>query len=758
MRSSILVWAVVRKASTLVGFVLVLVLFGAQVVFGQEKAGVTNEPEWPIDPTSYPRPTHPATRASGPIVIDGRPDEAVWLEAPPITRFIQSRPDLGHPATQETIVRVLYDDEALYVAAICYDTEPDNLTVTSLERDFSPLDSDVFSFVLDPNLDRRNAFLFYINPYGSFGDAQAFDDNRILNYAWDGVAEVETQLTDFGWTVEIAIPWTTIRFDGADGSQDWGFNAQRRIRRINESSTWAPLDRREFQPKVSRAGTLTGFDGLEQGRNLRLVPYARGSVALGSGGVSGGGDEVDAGLDVKYGITSSLTLDATYRTDFSHVEVDQLQVNLTRFPLFFPERRNFFIENSGMFEFGDGTLREYRLGVSGRDFTLFHTRRIGLAQGGEVIPIVGGVRLTGSADKFEVGALAMRTGTAGGRTSENFAVVRLRRRLLGASNVGLMMTHRNLVGEEGQAVHNRAFGVDANFTLADHLLLTSYVVAAESSDPEGELKDRSALRFSAGWRDRFWNTSALYRRLGGEFDPGLGFVRRRGINNYYATFGIHPSVDRFALQEINPYVAIDYFTNLESVLETRSAQAGLGFTFDDGSRSSLTYENLFERLFEPFQVSRSDLSVGVDDYQTQEVAFSHRTSPAGVLSGSVSISHGGYFDGTRTSYGVGGVWHPSPHLALEVTMTRNEITLPTGDLVADLAGLELSLYPTTDLLMTAFVQYNGLTDEIVSNLRLRFIHAPLSDLYVVFSERRDARGEFDPQQSVALKVTRLLAF
>ena len=742
----------------LIGCVLIPILFGAQLVAGQDTTRVATEPQWPIDPATYPRPTHPATRATGLIIIDGRPDEAVWAEAPPITRFIQSRPDVGYLATQQTIVRVLYDNDAIYISAICFDDEPDNLTVTSLERDFPPLDSDVFSFVLDPNLDRRNAFLFYINPHGAYGDAQAFDDNRVLNYAWDGVAQVETQLTDFGWTVEIAIPLTTLRFEGAEGIQDWGFNAQRRVRRINESSTWSPLDRREYQPKVSRAGTLTGFEGLEQGRNLRVEPYVRGSVGLGSDEGAGTGDEVDGGFDLKYGLTSSLTLDATYRTDFSHVEVDQLQVNLTRFPLFFPERRNFFIENSGIFDFGDSTLREYRLSVSARDLTLFHTRRIGLSSTGDVIPMAGGARLTGSVGPLELGALTMRTEATAGRTAENFGVLRVRRRLLGASNVGLMVTHRNHVGDDGQPVHNRALGVDANFNLMDGLLLSSYVATTEGSGLEGDLEDRMAVRVAAGWRDRFWNTSVLYRRLGADFDPGLGFVRRRGINHYYATVGVHPSVEGFALQEVNPYVEIDYFTDLESVLETRSARAGLGFTFDDGARSAVTYEHLFERLFEPFRVSRSDLSVAVGDYQTHEVAFTHRTSPARVLSGNVVVSRGGYFSGTRTSYGVGGVWHPWPQLAVGASLSRNEISLPEGDFVADLAGLELSLNPTTRILVNAFVQYNSPMDEVVSNVRFRFIHAPLSDVYLVYSERRDMRGRVGLQQNVAVKVTRLLAF
>lgn len=746
-------------ASTLAGIVLFwLLLLPGRAVLGQERGAAPADPDWPVDPTAYPRPTHPATRAGGPIRIDGRPDEDAWAQAPPITRFIQSQPSLGHPATQETEIRILYDDEALYLSCLCFDTQPDDLTITSLERDFSAPNADVVSFVLDPNLDRRNGFLFTVNPAGAVGDGQVFDDHRILNYAWDGVVEVESRRTDFGWTFEIAIPWTTLRFDGSEGSQDWGFNVLRRVRRINEVGYWSPLQRHEFIPKVSRAGTLTGFEELRQGRNLRLKPYARGSIASASGGVTGTADEVDAGGDLKLGVTSSLTLDATYRTDFSHVEVDALQVNLTRFPLFFPERREFFIENSGIFEFGDDTQREYRTSVSGRDFTLFHTRRIGLTPGGEPIPIVGGTRLSGSAGAFEVGALGMRTKAAHGRPEENFGVVRLRRRLLGESNVGLVVTHRSLVGDDGRTAYNRAYGADANFSFADHLLLTSYVAATEASDLAGPLDDRAAVRLSAGWRDGFWNTTVLYRRFGDGFDPGLGFVRRRGMSHRYATVGVHPSVDRFALQEINPYVEIDHFANLESVVETRSARAGLGFTFDDGSRSSLTYESLFERIFEPFPVSRSGLTVGVGEYETQGVALSHRTSPARVLSGDVSVSHAGYFDGTRTSYGAGAAWRLSPRLILDLTLERNEIDLPEGDLVADLARLRLSVNPTTRLLTSAFIQYNGLTDELVSNVRLRLIHAPLSDLYLVYSERRGVDGGPEPEQSLALKLTRLLSF
>lgn len=736
-----------------------LALMASGGAYAQQTGGAMDEPDWPIDPAAYPRPSYAATRATGPIAVDGRPDEEAWRSAPPITRFVQSRPDLGFPATERTEVRVVYDERALYVSCLCFDSQPTQLTVTSLERDFNPLDSDVFSFVLNPDPSRRNAFLFYVNPYGAVGDAQTFDDNRVLNYAWDGVVEVETQLTDFGWTMEMAIPWTTLRFDRDEGAQAWGFNAQRRVRRINESATWAPLERHEYQPKVSRAGTLTGLHGLRQGRNLRLKPYVRGSVSSTGSTLDVAGNQLEAGGDLKYGLTSSLTLDATYRTDFSHVEVDQLQVNLTRFPLFFPERREFFIENSGVFEFGDDTRREFRTSVSARDFTLFHTRRIGLTSGGEPIPILGGTRLSGTAGQYEIGVLGMRTDSAFGRTREDFGVVRARRRLPGQSSIGFIVTNRNLVGEAGAPSYNRAYGADASLNIAEHLLLTSYVATTDAPELSERRGDRSAVRLSAGWRDPLWNAGVLYRRLGGDFTPGLGFVRRKGVSHTYATLGIHPSVERFTLQEINPYVEIDYYANLESVLETRSARAGLGFTFDDGSRSSLVFESLRERLFDPFRVSGSQLTVAPGVYDTRTLTASHQTNAGRVLSANASLSLGGYFDGSRTGYSVGTVWRPSSRISLGGAFSRDEVEIEAGRLAADLARLEVDLYPTTRLSTSALFQYNGLTDDVVTNVRLRFIHAPLSDLYLVYSElRRHSEGETATDRSLALKVTRLFAF
>ena len=718
---------------------------------------VPEEPDWPIDPSTYPRPSHPATRAIGPIRVDGRLDEPSWEAAPPITQFVQSQPDRGFPATEKTDLRILYDDRAIYLACFCYDSQPDRLTITSLARDFNVRDNDVLSWVLNPDPSRRNGFLFSANAAGASYDSQVFDDMRVSNTVWESQMEVRGQVTDFGWTVEIAIPWTSLRFEGSEGVQEWGFNALRRIRRLNEVVHWAPLERYEITGKVSRAGTITGLEGLRQGRNLRVKPYFVGSMAAGSEALAAE-DKIDGGGDLKYGVTSSTTLDLTFRTDFSQVEVDQVQVNLTRFPLFFPEQREFFVENAGFFAFGDETSREYRLAVSSSDFTLFHSRRIGLTRAGEPVPILGGARLTGELGDFEFGTIGMRTRSTSEREAENAGAARVRWRFLPGSSAGVVLTHQSTTQPDGAPTFNRAYGTDASVRLASHLLLTSYLAGVEGSGLAGSFADRSAFRVSAGWRDGFWNASALFRRFGERFDPGLGFVRRKGIRHAYATVGVHPIVRAGGLQEVNPYGELEYYTTLEGVVETRLASSGLGFTFADGSMSSLSYENLFERLFEDFPVNGTDVTITPGDYVTHQVALSHQTSTAKILSGNVRFSRGGYFSGTRTSYTAGMGLTPDEHLSLDLSYERNQIELPGDELTTSVARLRVDLNPSTRLFTSGFLQYNGLSEELVSSLRLRFIHAPLSDLFLVFQERRSLNDAFSPAQSLALKVTRLFAF
>lgn len=712
-------------------------------------------PRGPIDPEAVPRPESYATRTSEDIAIDGRLDENAWDAGVPITRFVQSKPNTGYPATESTLVRILYDEKNLYVGAICYESEPDKITITSLERDYQTLNSDVFGISLDTFLDRRNGFIFWINPRGAVRDAQAFDDSRTRNDAWDGIVNVRTTVADSGWTVEMAIPWTTLRFDPTQSDLTWGINLNRRIRRKNEDVYWSPLDQREYIHKMSRAGTLRGISEVRPGRNFLIKPYA---LVLRSAGEelpeAERGNDYDGGLDLKYGITPRLTLDATYRTDFSQVEVDREQVNLTRFPLFFPERRDFFLENSGTFTFGDvrGMSGDPRTGASLRDFTFFHSRRIGL-RGRTPVPMELGGRLTGHLGKFELGLLNVQTNSFEGDPPENFSVVRVRSKILRNSDVGFLFGNRQATGA-GNDYYNRSFGADANVRFLNHMVVNSYLAFTNSSDDNN---DRAA-RLSVGWRDRIWDASAMFRTFGEDFEPGIGYVRRNGIRHYYATFGAHPRPESSFLMTTNPYVEGHYITDMNGLLETRTGSMALASVFLDGSRLNLEYTDRFERVRAPFQVGSDTIAAG--DYSFREAAATYMSSGGRALSGRLTVSGGGYFGGTRGTVSTAVTWRPDYHLSFEVSATRNALAIQGNSTNADLYSARIKYSYSTKLYLRGYVQYNAAMEQVVTNVRLNFIHAPLSDFFLVYTERRDVTGgeRLVLERFVTAKLTKLLAF
>ncbi|MGD8320689.1 MAG: DUF5916 domain-containing protein [Gemmatimonadota bacterium] len=714
----------------------------------------TSDVSWPIDVETAPRPEARVHRTEGRIVIDGRPDDAAWADAEPIGGFVQTIPDTGMPASEQTVVRVLYDQDNLYILAVCYDSDMDGLVVPSLEQDFETHDSDMFGVTIDPFLDRRNAFMFLFNPGGAIKDGQVFDNSRNYNLEWEGVIQYRTAVLDSAWTVEMAIPFTTLRFSEEPGEQSWGFQFARRIRRKSEDTYWAPLARRELIHKMARAGTIHGFEGLKAGRNLTVKPYVSASDASGSLTSSGAGSNgFDGGFDIKWGITPRMTADATFRTDFSQVEVDQERVNLTRFSLFFPEKRDFFLENAGTFTFGDVTERNVRMGSSLRDFTIFHSRRIGLDDAGLPIPILGGGRLTGQAGGWNVGLLEMQTQSQRGYPAENFAVARLRRNVAGDSDVGAILVNRQAT--DGSGGYNRSYGVDANVHLLGNLIVNSYL--AGTDDSARGAGDAWAGRFSAAWRDRLWDASAFVKRVGQRFDPGVGFVRRTGIREGYATVGVHPVPPMRAVQEVNPYAEVTYVTDPGGLLLTRNATAGFGVSFQDGGSFNVSYADRFERLDEEFRI-RAGAVVPVGDYAFSEKTVSYQSNAGRAFSGSVSYTQGGYFNGDRRSVGLGALWRVNPHLAFDLFADRNEITLPDTAFSADVYGGRINWALSTRFFTTAFVQYNAQTDEVFTNVRLNFIHAPLSDLFLVYTERRSAGSGAIVDRLLSFKVTKLMAF
>ena len=704
---------------------------------------------------ALPRPEVTVTRVSG-ITVDGRLDEAAWAGITPITRFIQAQPNDGEPASEDTEVYLGYDDDRLYVGAQMYDSDPSGLITKSLERDAPGIlfeEMDALGITLDTFLDRRNSFLFFINPMGGVKDAQTFDNGRSRDYGWDGVIDVKTTVHERGWTLEMSIPWRTLRFDPGVENQTWGLNFLRRIRRKNEASYWAPLDRRNRIFLVSLAGTARGLGKLPAGRNLTIKPFALTSRASGlelDGELKG--NDVDAGLDLKYGVTPNLTLDLTYRTDFSQVEVDREQVNLTRFPLFFPEQREFFLENSGTFTFGDvnhgpGSPRS---GTTLRDFTLFHSREIGL-RGGVPVSLFGGARVTGRLGGLELGVLNIQSEEVGGDPAENFSVLRMRTSVLGDSDVGVMLTNRQATGLDGAAQYNRTVGVDTNMRLAGNLYVNAYGAASRDSEADDE-----AARLAVGWRDRFWNVATAVRRIGADFDPGMGFVRRTGIREAYATIGVHPRVTDSYLLEVNPYVETRYITDLQGRLETREARGAVRVSFNDRSSIDLSYTDRFESLSSPFRISGTDIPIGKYDFE--EVSARYSSSQGRELSGSAQVSGGGFFGGSRFSVGGTGRWQPAAGFVAEVAASRNNLSVEGNDFSVDVYSGRVNYAVSTTLNFGAFVQVSSDTDEMITNLRANLIHAPLSDLFLLYTERRNIDGGGVLERFLTLKATRLLIF
>jgi hypothetical protein len=746
------------RASRAIGTVSLL-LSAAPALGGAQEASGGSAPDRGstgyVNPLEAPRPSAKVVKATGPIAIDGRLNEADWSRAPVLADFVQQLPNTGMPAQYRTEVRLLYDAQMLYVAAMNFDPEPHKAIIAGLERDFNTGQSDIFGLALDTFHDKRNAFLWALNPGGAWRDEQVFNDSRTVVDAWEGVFWSRARIVpDTGWIVEMAIPMRTLRFNASTGPQDWGLNLIRRVRRTNETSYWAPLDRQHRLHRMSRAGTIEGLEGLVPGRNLQVKPFVLGGQAAGAQVASAQrGTRGDVGLDVKWGVTPSLTADATYNTDFAQVEVDQEQVNLTRFSLFFPERREFFIENAGSFTFGDTEERNYRQGASLRDFLFFNTRQIGLTPEGRPIPIVAGGRVSGRAGPMELGFLNMQTQSALGQPAENFGVARVKANVFGQNDFGLLFANRQ--ANDGTVDRwNRSVGADANLRVGD-LIVNSYAALSTASDT---LSDGSALRVSAAYRGRFWNNSVMYKRVSDDFNPGMGFVRRRAMQQTFATVGAHMRPAIRGIQEVAPYAIVDYYTDLRGAMDTRAVTAGLDLLFQPDGQVQFTVADWFDRLERPFPVFPGR-SLPVGSYAWREASAQFTSSQQRPFFGSAGVSGGGYYDGTRRSANGSLTWRARPELAIEVLGQANAVRSPTaGAFDANLLGTRVRYAVNPNLYGSAFIQYNTQTNTFSTNVRANWRWAPLSDVFLVYTERQDITTGMRNERSVVMKVTRMVQF
>ncbi len=732
-------------------------VWAALVVAPQLYAQERPDSSVPVAPESLARPSLRAFRAQGPMILDGLLDEPSWSVADSTTGTLWlTQPQAGFPAPDRTVIRMIYDDEALYMGAVLYDPEPHRAISAGLEQDFSPQASDIFGVAIDASRDKQSAYVFGANPAGAKWDAQSFNDGAAINAAWEGIYEVETSTFAEGWILEMRIPLTTLRFPRGEGEQSWGLNFSRQVRRRNEYATWAAIPRQFRVFRMSEAGTLEGLPAFEPGRNLQIKPFFTGSNLEGQNDPDGAVREYDVGLDAKWAVTPRLVLDLTALTDFSQVEADEEQVNLTRFSLFFPEKRDFFLENDGIFTFADDATRTFRSGASPRNFKLFHSRRIGLSDTRQPLPIAGGARLSGRIGRYEVGLMEMQTLRDGSSPAENFAVARIRRSLLTRSDVGFIFVNRQATAGAVGESFSRAAGVDANFRF-DRFQVNAYGALTDDPGADG---DRSIGSVQVGWRDPVFDFSVLGKHVGGAFRPEVGFVSRTAVNQWFASGGVHVQRPVSWLMEVNPFVDVSEYYSSGGAFESREIKPGLMVIANDGGRFSADYSRRDERIAEASTILGVPLAAG--DYAFDVISVSYASNGGRLLSGNVRFSTGEFFDGDRSSVSGTVTIRPNEHLLLEGSAERNRIELGGTPIDADLFRGRMQFGYNTRTFLSSFVQYNRVERELLTNVRFNLIHAPLSDIFLVFSERRrtgiTAGDVALIDRGITLKVTRLFQF
>ena len=678
-----------------------------------------------------PPPILTATRlaAGEQIALDGRLDEAAWTRAPVAGGFLQQEPVEGQQPTERTEVRVAFDADNLYIGALLHDSDPDGIIGFQRQRDQDLSSDDRFMLILDTFLDGRTAYYFETNPAGLMGDGLVRNTGyAAVNKAWDGVWEARTARGGFGWSAEIRIPFRTLNFD--ESSDTWGINFQRTVRRKNEELVWSGFRRNQGLLRPIHAGRLTGVRDVTQGLGLEVVPY--GAAAWREVAGAPAQTPLDAGIDVNYSVSASLRAAVTVNTDFAEAEVDRRRVNLTRFPLFYPEQRDFFLENASIFEFAPlNAVNPY------------FSRRIGLDEG-QVIPIEYGARLAGQAGAYDLGFLQVRTGPAGGRPAEQFTVGRIKRNFLAQSSIGFIYTRRSTAASAGRPapVDRHTAGVDldlftSNFLGDKNLQMQAFYVV--HTDPRrGGIKgaaDRASRGFRINYPNDVWQAHLSYREFGDEWDPAVGFVQRRGFRraNPVVTFAPRPGwFDSVRNLEFRVYH--EHLSDLHNRLLTReTGMTLLGVVYDSGDRFSLRRNFRFEQLDAPFDIHPGVvLPIGkydFDDWELRAESASHRR-----LSGRATVTAGRFWSGDRAAVELTLTARPLHGVTATAEWEHEDVELFEGRFTTNLVRFLGSWHASPWVAFDGNLQYDTVTSVAGLYTRVRWILRPGRDFYFVYTE------------------------
>lgn len=688
------------------------------------------------------------------IELDGRIDEAAWDRAIPITDFTQQEPVEGGEPSERTEIRVVYDEDNLYIGAILYD-DPSGILAFQKGRDAFLSTDDRFQWILDTFSNGRTGYFFEVNAAGMMGDGLLTGGGGWgggggfrhggSGRAWDGIWEVRTQIRDDGWSAEIRIPFRTLNFDPTADS--WGINFQRTIRRRNEEILWRGFRRNQGLRRPIHAGRLVGLDGISQGIGLEATPYAVTSWKYVPEEVDQTTYPSDIGIDLSYNITPSLRAGLSVNTDFAEAEVDDRRINLTRFPLRFQERRDFFLEGSGVFSFAP------RNGVQP-----YFSRRIGLLEG-EQIPVDYAARLGGQAGRYELGFIHVSTAEVesaegGIFAGEDFTAARVKATIFEQSSIGVIYTRRATgvdPAEEGALApkDRHTAGVDldlftSRFLGDNNLQLEAFLAWNSNPDRDSDLSfsDLSARGFRLNFPNDVWSGHLSYREFGDDYDPAIGFVTRNAFRRIEPRIAWRP---RPTIDWIRRFDFSVQFRNLENidsgVVEERQWQFNLlGIDFESQDNIDITLERQFEYLDEEFEIS-DGIFVAEGDYTNWEWTVRGRTASRRKVSANFEVRNGGFWGGDRTQLELGLNFRPSPGITISTDWERNDVDLPQGAFTASLfrvsGGWDISPWAS----ITGNIQYDDVSEVVGLFMRTRWILQPGNELFLVFTQNWQNLGD-----------------
>jgi len=665
-----------------------------------------------------------ATRVETSPKLDGTLDDPLWRLAKPITDFRQKEPREGEAATEKTEVRILYTRHAVYFGIECFDSQPSKIIATELRRDVSQDLDDHFVILIDSNFNRRGGYVFEINPLGTQSDGliveeQEGSQDTEFDTGWDGVWVSEARIGRDGWTATIEIPFTTLNFTKSNNVV-WGLNFKRFIRRKNEEDLWAAYRRTFGITKVSESGALTGISDIGSGRLFIIKPY--GLVQYDKETGQNPAFPLTGGLDIKYGIRSNLVLNLTGNTDFSATDVDQEHVNLTPFPIYVPEKRQFFLENAGVFDFPLGDQDQ-----------LFFSRQIGIdSVTGQQVPINGGARLTGTVGRTEFGVMDVNTRSSGPNPYANYALARVKESLWGGSYIGVMGIDKR--SGDLQDNFNQTGGVDTRLVFFKDWIFDGHLAGTDSpGHPSGNSDVGGSLRYRSNWLDGTFER----RKIGPNFNPEVGFVQLTDANETYgdATFKVRPEIRGIREMQFEGFIL--HAPTTQNAVQTQEWQATFRGEFHNGAYTDDDIVDVFtQTITTPLHIYK-DVFIPVGLYHFTRHQLTYGSAQDKKFTYNFFERFGGYYGGTLNEFRVRMNYRPTHRFSISASSTWDRfcLPLPNGSFSIVLASLQGNYSFNRFLTFTSVIQLDTSNTQAVSaNLRLRYNYRPDSDLYVIFNE------------------------